>query len=123
MGVSGYPRTWRWRTVSRGGLTARQLVILGVSAIVCYGVFSAASSVLPTPVAAALAVPLALVGVALALGRLDGLTGDRIALAAARHLTLIPAGASPHRKACPASRRGRPSSPASRCCGCRSARS
>ncbi len=72
------------------GLTARQLVILGVTAIVCYGVFSAASSVLPTPVAAALAVPLALVGVALALGRLDGLTGDRIALAAARHLTQSP---------------------------------
>lgn len=72
------------------GLTARQLVILGVSAIVCYAVFSTAGSVLPTPVAAALAVPLALVGVALALGRLDGLTGDRIALAAARHLTQSP---------------------------------
>ena len=72
------------------GLTARQLVILGVSAIVCYGVFSMAGSVLPTPVAAALAVPLAIVGVALALGRLDGLTGDRIALAAARHLTQSP---------------------------------
>ena len=72
------------------GLTARQLVILAVTAIVCYAVFSAASSVLPTPVAAALAVPLALVGVALALGRLDGLTGDRIALAAARHLTQSP---------------------------------
>ncbi len=72
------------------GLTARQLVILGVSAIVCFTVFSAAGSVLPTPVAAALAAPLALLGVALALGRLDGLSGERVALAAARHLTQSP---------------------------------
>jgi hypothetical protein len=56
------------------GLTARQLVILATTA-------------LPMPVAAALAAPLALAGVALALGRRDGLTGDRLALAAARHLT------------------------------------
>ena len=72
------------------GLTARQLVILAVTAIVCYAVFSAAGSVLPTPVAVALAAPLALVGVVLALGRVDGLTGDRIALAAARYLTQSP---------------------------------
>ena len=64
------------------GLTARQLVILAVTALVCYGVFAAAGSALPIPVAAALAAPLALVGVALALGRLDGLSGDRLALAA-----------------------------------------
>jgi PrgI family protein len=72
------------------GLTARQLVILAVTALVCYGVFAAASSALPTPVAAALAAPLALAGVALALGRRDGLSGDRLALAAARHLTQSP---------------------------------
>jgi PrgI family protein len=72
------------------GLTARQLVILAVTAIVCYGVFAAAGSALPIPVAAALAAPLALVGVALALGRRDGLSGDRLALAAARHLTQSP---------------------------------
>ena len=72
------------------GLTARQLVILAVTALVCYGVFAAAGSALPIPVAAALAAPLALVGVALALGRLDGLSGDRLALAAARHLTQSP---------------------------------
>jgi PrgI family protein len=69
------------------GLTARQLVILGIAALVSYGVYAAASSVLPLPVAAALAMPTAVVGVALALGRLAGLSGDRIALAAARHLT------------------------------------
>jgi hypothetical protein len=72
------------------GLTARQLVILAVTALVCYGVFAAAGSALPIPVAAALAAPLALVGVVLALGRLDGLSGDRLALAAALHLTQSP---------------------------------
>jgi hypothetical protein len=69
------------------GLTARQLVILGLAALVSFGVYAAAGSVLPLPVAVALAAPLALVGVALALGRHAGLSGDRIALAAARHLT------------------------------------
>jgi hypothetical protein len=68
------------------GLTARQLVILGVAALASYGVYAAAGSVLPLPLAAALAMPTALTGVALALGRLAGLSGDRIALAAARHL-------------------------------------
>lgn len=68
------------------GLTARQLVILGLAALVSYGVYAAAGSVLPLPVAVALAAPTALAGVALALGRLAGLSGDRIALAAARHL-------------------------------------
>jgi hypothetical protein len=69
------------------GLTARQLAILAVTALACYTVFAVAGSALPMPVAVALAAPLALAGVALALGRRDGLTGDRLALAAARHLT------------------------------------
>jgi hypothetical protein len=55
------------------GLTARQLVILVATALVCYGVFAAAASALPMPVAVALAAPLAFSGVALALGRRDGL--------------------------------------------------
>jgi hypothetical protein len=69
------------------GLTARQLVILVATALACYAVFAAAGSVLPMGVAVVLAAPLALAGVALALGRRDGLTGDLLALAAARHLT------------------------------------
>lgn len=69
------------------GLTARQLAILVVTALVCYAIFAAAGSVMPMPLAVFLAAPPALLGVALALGRLDGLTGDRIALAAARHVT------------------------------------
>lgn len=72
------------------GLTARQLVILAVTALVSYGAFATAASTLPVPLAAALAAPLALVGVLLALGRRDGLSGDRLALAAARHLTQSP---------------------------------
>jgi hypothetical protein len=68
------------------GLTARQLVILVVSAIVCYAIFEAASA-LPMPLPAMFTTPFALVGVGLALGRLDGLSGERIALAAARQLT------------------------------------
>lgn len=72
------------------GLTARQLVILVATGLVCYGVFAVAGSAVPTPVAVALATPLALVGVALALGRRDGLSGDRLALAAARHLSQSP---------------------------------
>jgi PrgI family protein len=68
------------------GLTARQLVILAATAIVFYAAFAAAGSLLPMPAAAALTAPFALAGVALALGRRDGLSGDRLALAAARHL-------------------------------------
>lgn len=69
------------------GLTARQLVILGIAALVSYGVYAVAGSVLPLPVAVVLAAPTAIAGVALALGRLAGLSGDRIALAAVQHLT------------------------------------
>jgi hypothetical protein len=69
------------------GLTARQLVILGVAALVSYGIYAAAGAALPAPVAVAFAAPTAIAGVALALGRHAGLSGDRIALAAARHLT------------------------------------
>lgn len=72
------------------GLSARQLVILAVTALLCYGIFSAARSVLPLALATGIAVPVALVGAALALGRRDGLSGDRLALAAARHLSQSP---------------------------------
>jgi hypothetical protein len=72
------------------GLTARQLVILVATALVSYGLFTAAASSLPLAVAVALATPLALLGVLLALGRRDGLSGDRLALAAARHLSRSP---------------------------------
>jgi hypothetical protein len=69
------------------GLTGRQLLLLALTALPAYGVFSLAASALPLPLAVALTVPFALIGGALALGRRDGLSGDRYALAALRHLT------------------------------------
>jgi hypothetical protein len=72
------------------GLTARQLVILVATGLVCYGVFAVAGSALPMPVAVALATPPGFVGLGLAVGRRDGLSGDRLAVAAARHLTQSP---------------------------------
>lgn len=69
------------------GLTARQLVILAVTALLSYAVFTAAGSVAPKPLAVAVSVPFALIGVLLALGRRDGLSGDRFALVAIRHLS------------------------------------
>jgi PrgI family protein len=69
------------------GLTFRQLSILGIAVLVGYGVFTLVSSLAPLPVAAAAAVPVALAGTVLALGRRDGLPADRLALIAARYLS------------------------------------
>lgn len=69
------------------GLTLRQLTILGIAALLGYGVFTAASALLPLPVAAAAAAPLALAGALLALGRRDGLPADKLALIAGRHVS------------------------------------
>jgi hypothetical protein len=74
------------------GLTARQLALLAVSALLTYGLYTVLSSFVPLPVAAALSAPVAVVGVVLALGRKDGLPADRIARLALRHL------ASPRRR-------------------------
>jgi hypothetical protein len=68
------------------GLTARQLVILGAAALAAYLAYTAASGVVSGPVAAAAATPFAIAGLVLALGRRDGVPGDRLALYAARHL-------------------------------------
>jgi PrgI family protein len=70
------------------GLSARQLAILVPTALAAYGLFALAGSRLPLPLAAAAAVPVALAGAALALGRRDGLSGDRLLLAAGRHLAM-----------------------------------
>jgi hypothetical protein len=66
------------------GLTARQLAILAATAAVAYLAFAALSSLLPAPLAVALCTPLAIAGVALALGRYDGVSADRLALLALR---------------------------------------
>ncbi len=69
------------------GLTFRQLTILGIAALLGYGVFISVSAFLPLPVAAAAAAPVALAGALLALGRRDGLPADRLALIAASYLS------------------------------------
>jgi hypothetical protein len=66
------------------GLTAQQLGILVVAGLPAALVFLAARPLLPLPVATALAAPPLLVGVALALGRRDGVGLDRLAVAALR---------------------------------------
>jgi hypothetical protein len=66
------------------GLTARQLALLAATAVLAYGVFALAASVAPVAAAAAAAAPFAAVGTLLALGRRDGLSADRLAVAAAR---------------------------------------
>ena len=68
------------------GLTFRQLAVLGIAALLGYGVYLSLSALLPLPIAAAAAAPIALVGGLLALGRRDGLPADRLALLAARYL-------------------------------------
>ena len=68
------------------GLTGKQLLILAAAAIVGYGVYQLLNLLLPIPVALAATGIVAAVGLTLALARRDGLNGDQLALAAARHL-------------------------------------
>src|SRR5919206_157293 len=63
------------------GLTARQLLLFGAAALAAYGLYSAAAALLPLPAAVAAAAPVAIAGALLALGRLEGLPADRLALA------------------------------------------
>jgi hypothetical protein len=70
------------------GLTARQLAILLATAIGAYLAFATLSTVLPQPVAAALCTPVGIAGVLLAIGRRHGLSADRLALLAGRHLVV-----------------------------------
>jgi PrgI family protein len=67
------------------GLTARQLGILAGAGVVAWLVGAAVRTVLGAPAAIAVAWPVLLVGLALALGRRDGLSLDRLVLAAWRH--------------------------------------
>jgi PrgI family protein len=76
------------------GLTARQLGILVVAGLPAAVVFLLARPLVPLPVATALAAPPLLVGVALALGRRDGVGLDRLVLAALRQ-QLSPRGLVP----------------------------
>ncbi|MGH9286491.1 MAG: PrgI family protein, partial [Acidimicrobiales bacterium] len=64
------------------GLSARQLAILAVAAVLLWVGYQASRAVLPLPVFAGLAAPVAGVAVVLALGRRHGLPADRLLLAA-----------------------------------------
>jgi hypothetical protein len=68
------------------GLTVRQLAILAAAAVSSYCAYAVAALRLPDVAAMACGLPLALSGVLIALGRFDGLTGDRFAIAVARFL-------------------------------------
>lgn len=67
------------------GLTARQLAILAVAAVIGYGIFRTVGTLLPQPVLVAILTPLAGAATVLALGRRDGLSMDVWLLAAIRH--------------------------------------
>ena len=68
------------------GLTARQLALLGATALLGYGMYAATAATLPLPLAAALTAPVVLVGLLLALGRRDGLSADQLVLCGLRFL-------------------------------------
>jgi hypothetical protein len=66
------------------GLTGKQLALLAGTAVAAYGSFLLLAPLLPTPVAAAAPLLVAVGGGFLALFRRDGLSGDQLALALAR---------------------------------------
>ena len=70
-------------------LTARQLAILTVTGLVLYGAFAVTRTVVPLAVFAVLAVPVAVAAAIVTLGSRDGLSLDRLLVAAVR-LRLTP---------------------------------
>ena len=66
------------------GLTARQTVITAIAVLIIWAGFEATRTVLPLPVFAALAAPVAVAATALAIGQRDGLTLDQLLAAAWR---------------------------------------
>ncbi|SEP54535.1 PrgI family protein, partial [Amycolatopsis saalfeldensis] len=79
-------------------LTARQLTILAVTGIVLYGAWSLTRDVVPLPVFLIIAVPIGTAAAVLVLGRRDGMSLDRLLLAAIcqrlqpRHQVAAPEG-------------------------------
>jgi hypothetical protein len=73
------------------GLTARQLAILGVTAVALWAAFTATRHVVPIAVFGVVAVPVGAVAAMLALGRFEGVAADRWVSSAWRHHR------SPHR--------------------------
>ncbi|WP_410660926.1 PrgI family protein [Amycolatopsis sp. lyj-112] len=65
-------------------LTARQLAILAVTGIVLYGVWTLARNAVPLPIFLIVAIPIGVTAAVLALGQRDGVSLDRLLLAAIR---------------------------------------
>lgn len=84
-----------------GPLTARQLAILAVTGMVLYAVWTVTRTFLPLPVFLALAIPIGAAAAILALGQRDGISLDRMLLAAIRqrlgprHQVAAPEGVRP----------------------------
>lgn len=66
------------------GLTGRQLIILGSTTLLLYLGWSATRTMVPLPVFLVIAVPVAAIAALLALGQRDGMSLDRLLLAAIR---------------------------------------
>jgi hypothetical protein len=66
------------------GLTARQVAIAAVAAVIIWAAFEATRHVMPLPAFAALAAPVGLAATALVIGERDGLSLDRLLAAAWR---------------------------------------
>ena len=94
------------------GLTARQVAIAAVAAVIIWAGFQATRHVMPLPAFAALASPVGLAAAALVIGERDGLTLDRLLVAAWRQRPRpAPPGHRPRGHPRPA-RLGRPARPA-----------
>jgi hypothetical protein len=102
------------------GLTARQVAILATATVIIWAAFEATRRLVAPPVFAVLAAPVAVAAAALVMGQRDGLTLDRLLIAAWRHarsprrlvtapggIPAAPAWASPQ----PARRQGGPPAP------------
>ncbi|MCE7011684.1 PrgI family protein [Kibdelosporangium philippinense] len=84
-----------------GPLTGRQLLILAVTGIVLYGTYTITSELVPLAAFLIVAIPIGVTAAFLALGQRDGITLDRLVLAALRqrlspqHRVAAPEGIRP----------------------------
>ncbi|MEV7040468.1 PrgI family protein [Amycolatopsis sp. NPDC051061] len=84
-----------------GPLTARQLLILTVTGIVLYGTYTVTRAFIPLAVFLVIAIPIGVTAAFLALGQRDGVSLDRLVLAALRqrlspqHRVAAPEGVRP----------------------------
>ncbi|MGK3206860.1 PrgI family protein [Amycolatopsis sp. MEPSY49] len=84
-----------------GPLTARQLLILTVTGIVLYGTYTVTRAFVPLAVFLVIAIPIGVTAAFLALGQRDGISLDRLVLAALRqrmspqHQVAAPEGVRP----------------------------